>query len=397
MRTGSAIRRVWNLGARMKQVHGAENVADMTIGNPFAPPPGALLRALEEVVAHPSPDLHRYTAAAGHPEVRERIAAHLDKHGVLPGARREHVVVTAGASAATNIALRSVLEPGDEVLLLAPYFPDYPAHVQNHAGRPVVVETGSDFLPDLEAVERAIGERTRVIIVNHPNNPSGRQYPEPLLRDLVSLLRESGQRFGRPIFLISDEPYREIRYTTEAFVSPARLYEHGLMAYSFSKSHSIPGERIGYLAVNPESPDARELVAAMCVSGRILGFPNAPSLWQQVIARCLDAVVDVAELQRYRDRLLETLVEKGYDVASPEGTFYLFPRTPGNDDEAFVERGIENLLLLVPGGTFGREGHFRIAFCVDEHTVNLAAERLPRVGAKHTERRTEEGARRDVP
>jgi len=396
MKTGSAIRRIWDQGARMKQIHGAENVADMTIGNPFAPPPGALLRALEEVVTHPSPDLHRYTASAGDPEVRERIAAHLDGRGLLPGARREHVVVTAGASAATNIALRSVLEPGDEVLLLAPYFPDYPAHVQNHGGIPVTVETGPDFLPDLEAIERAIGERTRVILVNHPNNPSGRQYPEPLLRDLVSLLRERGQRFGRPIFLLSDEPYREIRFTEEPFVSPARLYEHGLMAYSFSKSHSVPGERIGYLAVNPESPDAQELVAALPVSARILGFPNAPSLWQHVIARCLDAVVDVSELQRYRDRLLRVLIQKGYEVESPEGTFYLFPRTPEHDDEAFVERAIEDLLLLVPGGTFGREGHFRIAFCVDERTVDLAAKRLPWAGARRTERRCEQGASPDV-
>jgi len=397
VKTGSAIRRVWDQGARMKQLHGAENVADMALGNPFAPPPEALLRALEEVLARPSPELHRYTASAGHPEVRERIAAHLDERDVLPGARGEHVVVTAGASAATNIALRSVLEPGDEVLMLAPYFPDYPAYVQNHAGVPVTVETGADFLPDLAAIERAIGERTRVIIVNHPNNPSGRQYPEPLLRDLVSLLRERGQRFGRPIFLLSDEPYREIRYTEEPFVSPARLYEHGLIAYSFSKSHSIPGERIGYLAVNPESPDARELVVALSVSGRILGFPNAPSLWQHVIARCLDAVVDVAELRRHRDRLLKALLEKGYEVESPDGTFYLFPRTPGDDDEVFVGRAIDDLLLLVPGGTFGREGYFRIAFCVDEHTVNLAAKLLPKVEAKQTERRTQEGTRTDVP
>jgi aspartate aminotransferase len=397
MKTGSAIRRIWDQGARMKQIHGAENVADMTLGNPLAPPPEALVRVLEEVVARPFPELHRYTASAGHPEVRERIAAHLDERGVLPGARGEHVVVTAGASAATNIALRSVLEPGDEVLVLAPYFPDYPAHVQNHAGVPVVVETGSDFLPDLDAIERAIGKRTRAIIVNHPNNPTGRQYPEPLLRDLVNLLRERGRRFGRPIFLLSDEPYREIRFTDEPFVSPVRLYEHGLMAYSFSKSHSIPGERIGYLAVSPESPEVPELIAALSVSGRILGFPNAPSLWQYVMARCLDAVVDVAELRRYRDRLLQALVEKGYEVKSPEGTFYLFPRTPGDDDEAFVQQAVEDLLLLVPGGTFGREGHFRIAFCVDERTVQLAAERLPRAGTPQTKRRDEPKARTDSP
>ncbi len=349
----------------------------MALGNPDASPPQALLRALDDVVAHPPPGLHRYTPHAGHPEVRERIASHLDLSGVLPGARREHVVVTAGASAATNIALRSVLDPGDEVILLAPYFPDYPAHVLNHAGKPVTVETGPDFLPRLDAIERAIGSRTRAIIVNHPNNPSGRQYPEPLLRGLADLLHRSSRGNRRPIYLISDEPYREVRFTEEPFVSPARLYEHGLMAYSFSKSHSIPGERIGHLAVSPASPAADELVAALCVSSRILGFPNAPSLWQHVIARCLDAVVDLEPLRRHRDRLLGALTDKGYEVKCPEGAFYLFPRTPGGDDEAFVRQAMRDLLLVVPGGTFGRAGHFRIAFCVDERTVDLAIERLP--------------------
>jgi aspartate aminotransferase len=377
MATGSAIRKLWDLGFQMKQDHGAESVADMTLGNPFAPPPRLLLEALEEIVAHPPPGLHRYTPGAGDPGVRERIAAHLDDRGLLPGARREHVVVTAGASAATNIALRAVLEPGDEVILLAPHFPDYPAHVLNHGGKPVTVDTDHDFLPDLEAIDRSVGPRTRAVIVNHPNNPSGRQYPEPLLRGLADLLRDRSRASGRPIYLLSDEPYREIRYTAEPFVSPMALYEHGLMAYSFSKSHSIPGERIGYLAVHPEVEGAKELVAALSVSGRILGFPNAPSLWQHVIARCLDAVVDLESLRRHRDRLLEALAEKGYEVCCPEGTFYLFPRTPGGDDTAFVRRATEDLLLLVPGTTFGREGHFRIAYCVDDRAVNLTLERLP--------------------
>lgn len=377
METGSAIRRIWDEGQRMKRIHGEDSVADMTLGNPAAPPPEELLRALEEIVAHPPPGLHRYTSHAGNPEVRERIAAHLDERGVLPGARRQHVAVTAGASAGTNIALRSVLERGDEVILLAPYFPDYPAHVLNHAGKPITVDTGPDFLPDLAAIERAIGRRTRAILVNHPNNPSGRQYPEPLLRGLADLLRRHSERNGRPIYLISDEPYREVRFTEEPFVSPVRLYEHGLMAYSYSKSHSVPGERIGHLAINPASPAAGEVMAALCVSSRILGFPNAPSLWQHVIARCLDAVVDLEPLRRYRDRLLGALAEKGYEAQCPEGTFYLFPRTPGGDDEGFVRRAARDRLLLVPGDTFGCAGHFRIAFCVDEHTVDLAVERLP--------------------
>ena len=381
METDSAIRRIWTQGLELKQAHGAENVADMTLGNPIAPPPDALVEALREVVAHPPADLHRYTPNAGHPEVRDRIAAHLEERGHLPGARRGDIVVTSGASAATNVALRTVLEPGDEVILLAPYFPDYPAHVLNHRGVPRPVSTDPDFLPDLAAIERALGARTRMVIVNHPNNPSGRQYPEPLLRELAELLRDASRRHGRAIYLLSDEPYREVRYTTDPFTSPARLYEHGLMAYSFSKSHSIPGERIGYLAVNPAHPGAGELVTALSMSNRILGFTNAPSLWQQVIARCLDAVVELEPLRRHRERLMAALIEKGYQVSSTEGTFYLFPKIPDNDDgddEVFIRRAMNDLLLLVPGETFGRKGHFRIAYCVDDRTVDLAVERLPR-------------------
>ena len=377
MDSDSAIRRIWTQGRELKQVHGAENVADMTLGNPFASPPQALLDVLQETVADPPADLHLYTLTAGHPEVRARIAAHLHDSGVLSGARPEDVVVTAGASAATNIVLRAVLEPGDEVILLAPFFPDYPAHISNHQGVPRPVGTRDDFLPDLEAIERALGPKTRAVIVNHPNNPTGRQYPGALLEDLAALLREKSGKNGRPIYLVSDEPYREIRYTTEPFVSPAAVYEYGVLTYSFSKSHSIPGERIGYLAVSPDHPAADELVAALSVSGRVLGFPCAPSLWQRVIARCLHAVVDVEPLRRNRDRLFAALVERGYDVTAPDGAFYLFPRTPGDDDEAFVQRAMEDLLLFVPGGTFGCDGYFRIAYCVDDRTVDLALERLP--------------------
>ena len=296
LEAGSAIRSVWSLGFRLKQLHGAESVADMSLGDPVTPPPEALLKALEEVVRNPPPGVHRYTPNAGHPEVRERVAAHLDACGIMPGVQRKHVVLTAGASAAANVVLRAVLDPGDEVVILTPHFPDYPAHVLNHRGVPVTVPTGRHFLPELGTIEGALGARTRAVIVNHPNNPSGRQYPETVLRGLADLLRDASRRSGRTIYLLSDEPYREVRFTDEPFVSPARLYEHGVMAYSFSKSHSIPGERIGYLALNPESSAAGALIPALTLANRILGFTNAPSLWQHVIARCLDAVVDLEPL-----------------------------------------------------------------------------------------------------
>lgn len=378
IRTGSAIRKMWNDGLHLKEIHGAENVADMTLGNPMLPPPEALGRALRDVVANPPADLHRYTPNAGHPEFRKSIAADLDARGFLPGARAEHVIATAGASAAINVALRAVLNPGDEVVILAPYFPDYPAHVMNHHGVPVIVQTAADGLPDLEALADAFTELTRVVIVNHPNNPCGREYPPEVIEEITGMLGDRSEENGRPVYLLADEPYREVRYGTDPFVSAASRYEYGLVAYSWSKSLNLPGERIGYLAVNPACPGAAELAGACTLANRILGFTNAPALWQRVIARVPDACVDIAPYRRRRDLLVEVLEDRGYEVIKPEGTFYVFPRTPGGDDEGFVRRAMDDLLLMVPGGTFGRPGHFRIAFCSDDRSVELAVERLPR-------------------
>ena len=380
MESGSAIRKMWDYGRKLKAQHGEERVADMTLGNPVAPPPAALLQALQDVVADPPSGLHRYTAHAGRQEVRERIALHLGERGLLPGVGADQILVTAGASAASNIMLRAVLDPGDEVIFLAPYFPDYPAHVLNNGGQPISVPTQPDFLPDLERIERAMGSRTRVVIVNHPNNPSGRQYPESVLVELAALLRDRSRQNGRPVYLLSDEPYRELRFTDEPFVSQAHVYEHGVKAYSYSKSHSIPGERIGYLAVNPDGEGRAELVAAMSLASRILGFPNAPSLWQEVISRCLDALVEIAPLERDILRMYAALREKGYEVVKPDGTFYLFPRIPVEDGEAFLHGLMENFLHVVPGESFGSPGHFRLALCVDEQTVDLAIDRLPPAG-----------------
>jgi len=380
MEAGSSIRDMWTEGRRLKELHGAENVADMTLGNPALPPPPELTRALEAVVADPPDDLHRYTPNAGHPEFRESVAAHLDRSGLLPGARGAHIVATTGASAATNIALRAILEPGDEVVILAPYFPDYPAHVLNYKGSAVTVRTGEDFLPDVESIREALGRKTRAVIVNHPNNPSGREYPRETLVQLADVLRERSAANGRPIWLLSDEPYREIRYGAEPFVSPASLYEYGLTAYSWSKSLSLAGERIGYLAVNPACPGAEEAIEALSLANRILGFTNAPSLWQRVIARCPGACVDLGPYRRRREMLLEALRGKGYEVIAPEGTFYLFPKTPGGDDALFVRRAMEDLVLLVPGRAFGWPGRFRIAFCADDRSVEIAAEKIPPAG-----------------
>jgi aspartate aminotransferase len=286
-------------------------------------------------------------------------------------------VATCGASAAINITLRSVMAPGEEVLIPVPYFPDYPAHVANHGGVPVLVETGEDFLPDLAAIERAITERTRALILNHPNNPSGRLYPIGLLSEIAELLRSKSAEHRRPIWLLSDEPYREFVFTDDVFVSPSRLYEYGVMAYSWSKSLSLPGERIGFAAVNPNCPDAGDFAAAASLANRVLGFTNAPSIWQRVVARCPGACVDLEPFRRRRQQLLDALGSKGYEVTEPEGTFYLFPKTPGGDDERFVRSAMDSLLLVVPGGPFGRSGYFRMAFCTNDQNVEQAVARLP--------------------
>jgi aspartate aminotransferase len=376
--TGSAIRKMWTEGRRLKEMHGADQVADLTLGNPAALPPPELQDALADVVANPPKDLHRYTPNAGHPEFTSAVAAHLAASSLLPSAEFTHVVATCGASAAINITLRAVLSPGEEVIVLAPYFPDYPAHAANHGGVSVIVPTTEEFLPDLAAIESAITERTRVVIVNHPNNPSGRLYPIEALSGLAELLREKSAEHKRPIWLLSDEPYREFVYTEERFVSPARLYEYGVMAYSWSKSLSLPGERIGYAAVNPACPDAPEFTAAATLANRILGFTNAPSIWQRVVARCPGACVDLEPFRRRRALLLDALAERGYEVVEPEGTFYVFPTTPDGDDERFVRSAMDNLLLVVPGGPFGVPGRFRMAFCTDDRSVELAVTRLPR-------------------
>ncbi len=374
--SGSTIRRIWADGQRLKKAHGAENVADVTLGNPLTAPPTEVTCALEDLVRNPPSDLHYYTANAGHPAAREQIAAHLQETGLLPQVQAKHVVLTCGASAAINVILRAILDSGDEVMILAPFYPDYPVHIANYGCVPIVVSTDEHSLPDLEAIAAALSSRTRALIINHPNNPSGRQYPESRLRELAEILHEHGRKNGHPVVLISDEPYRGLRYTDEPYVSPAKLYDHGVMVYTFSKSHAIPGARIGYIAVNPAFPEVERTVEGFALANRILGFTSAPALWQRVVARCQSAVIDLTNYHRHRRRLIEVLQAKGYRVDPPEGGFYLFPKVPGDDNE-FCRRAMDDLLLIVPGSTFGSPGHIRIAFCVDDHTIDLVHIRLP--------------------
>jgi aspartate aminotransferase len=311
--------------------------------------------------------------------VRKAIAERLEKDGTFPSITENEIVMTVGAAGAMNTTLKAVLNPGDEVLVLAPFFVEYNFYVRNHGGVPVVVETAEDFDLDVEAVEAAVTPKTKALIINSPNNPSARIYPRSSLEALARVLADKEKEIGGPIYLISDEPYRELVYVDDPPPSPAALHPNSFMMYSWSKSLSIPGNRIGYVALNPKADAPKDLANALNFTVRTLGFVNAPAAMQWIVHRLLDVTIDVEWYRKKRDRLVSALGEMGFEIPPAEGTFYIFPKAPGGDDVAFVDRAMEDKVLLVPGSGFGRKGYFRIAYCVDDHTVEGGIEALRRV------------------
>lgn len=377
---GSAIRKMFDEGLRLKQQYGADRVADLSIGNPDFPPPAAFTEALRRVAASDAP--HAYMPNAGYPDVRDRIAADLRERHLLPGVLGSQVIMTTGAAGALNVTLKTLLEPGDEVIVIRPYFVEYGFYIDNHGGRMVLVDSAEDGDLDPASVAEAIGPATRAVIVNSPNNPSGRLYAAERLDALADVLRQASARLGRPVFLLSDEPYREIVFGDRTFVSPAARYENSFLCYSWSKTFSISGERIGYVAVNPalQTDDWPLVTGALAMCNRMLGFVNAPAFMQHVIGEAVGARPDIAHYEAKKRLLCDALDRGGYAYAEPEGTFYIFPRTPG-DEETFIARAKERLLLVVPGSAFGRPGHFRISFAAPEATVRLACTLLEELAA----------------
>ncbi|MEE8436640.1 MAG: pyridoxal phosphate-dependent aminotransferase [bacterium] len=371
MERASWIRNMFEEGARLKAEHGEENVFDLSLGNPILEPPEAVLEALRKLVNEPSPGSHRYIPNAGLPGVRQYIAESLKAGTSLPYTA-EHIIVTCGAGGAINVAFKALLDPGDEVVTLCPYFVEYDFYAANHGGRLIRAETDAEFQIDLEALEAVITPNTRAVIVNSPNNPTGVVYPEESLRALAQLLHAASEKHGRPIVLISDEPYRNLVFdgVTVPWIPP--LYEHTLMVTSHSKDLGLAGERIGYLAVSPRLDHVALFCDAAVMANRILGFVNAPALFQRVLPMVAGASVDVGYYQNLRDRLLKPLREMGYQVVTPQGAFYLFPKSPIPDDVAFVRAAQGERLLVVPGSGFGRPGHFRISFSVTPEVVERA-------------------------
>lgn len=360
----SWIRRMFEEGARLKAERGAENVYDFTLGNPDVEPPPEFLEALERVVAARRPNGHGYMPNPGFPEVRESVASKLRRDTGLEFTAAD-VFMTVGSSGACNVILKSILDPGDEVIVLMPCFSEYPFYVTNHAGRMVPVETGSGFLPDVDRIAAAITPRTRAIFINTPNNPTGRIYPEGVLRDLDAML----SRLDHPVLVISDEPYKYLVFDGRRQPEVSSIVRNTAICNSWSKSQGIPGERIGYLALSPNLPDRPALRAACAFANRILGFINAPAIFQLVEKEAFDAKIDVAGYQEKRDLLCDALARIGYDITKPEGTFYVFMKSPIPDDIAFVRLLAREGVLGVPGTGFGRGGYVRLSLTVPREMI----------------------------
>jgi aspartate aminotransferase len=374
---GSMIRKMFEEGARLKALYGAEKVFDFSLGNPNVPPPDVFKTTLKAVVEADEPDLHSYMPNAGLPAARAAIAARLRAEQNVD-VQAENVVVSCGAAGALNIVFKALLEPGDEVLVSAPYFVEYRFIADNHGGVLKVVPTKADFSLDLLALEAAMGPKTKIVLINTPNNPTGKIYSAESLKALAAAMKRRGREYDRSIYLVSDEPYRKLAYDGAEVASPLANCDDSIVVTSYSKELSLPGERIGFAAVNPAAEDAKDIVAALSLANRILGFVNAPSLMQKVIARLIDqegqdrglpACVDVSIYQRKRDILAHGLRAAGYEFFMPEGAFYLFPKIPVPEDEKFLDLLKEENILVVPGSGFGAPGYFRIAYCVDDATI----------------------------
>jgi aspartate aminotransferase len=373
----SWIRKMFEEGGRLKAQYGADQVCDFSLGNPDLPPPAQYQEAVRRITAAEGPGSHGYMANNGYAFVREAVAQQIgaEQDTALGG---DEILMTVGAAGAINVVMKALLDPGDEVIILAPFFVEYNFYVDNHGGVTKIVNTAGDFSLDLEAIEAAVTARTKAIIINSPNNPTGQIYSAAELADLGAILAKA----PRTVYLISDEPYRKIVYDNHTVPSIFKAYRNSLIVSSYSKDLSLPGERIGYLAVHPEIEGKGQLLGAMTLANRILGFVNAPALMQRVVAELQGVTVDTSIYARRRELFCQVLREAGYEFIPPKGAFYMFPKSPLADDAQFVGLLAEEKILGVPGRGFGMPGYFRLAFCVEDAVISRSAEGFKRALAK---------------
>ena len=372
MESSSWIRKMFETGAVLKAKYGEENVFDFSLGNPNIDPPADFAKALAEYTKSAKPGMHAYMPNAGYPDVREKVASWLSKTEEVE-ITAANIVMTCGAAGAMNAVIKTLLNPGDNIIAVTPYFAEYDAYIANHGGKIVRVSSGEDFNLVPENIEKAIDDKTQGVIINSPNNPSGKVYNEQTIKKLAAMLEAKSKERGRAIYLLSDEPYKKIVYDGVKVPSVVKAYKHSIIITSYSKDLSLPGERIGWVAVNPAAEDIANLMGGIIMCHRVLGYVNAPAIMQKVVAEFQGKSVDINFYKNKRDRISEILGNIGYEFTKPEGAFYLFPKAPGGDDLKAVDALQNEKILVVPGRGFGTAGYFRIAYCVSDKVIEGAA------------------------
>lgn len=383
MEIGSWIRRMFEEGIAMKKKYGIENVYDLSLGNPIMEPPPEFKAEIKRLADNPFKGMHGYMENAGYPETRAAVGAQLTRETGIKLTEKD-VIMAVGAAGAINVALKTILEPGDEVMLFIPWFVDYFNYVENHDGVVKPVPTDEHFLPDLVALEAAITARTKALLINSPNNPTGVVYEADLMQQMAYILQKKEKEYGTEIFIVSDEPYKKIIYDGLKYPSPLNFHRHSIITTSHSKDLSIPGERIGYVALHPDCEHHDEMMTGLIFCTRVLGFINAPAFMQNVVRNLQQVTINVGEYQRHRDFIYDNLVKMGYQVNKPQGAFYIFPRCPIEDDVAFIhELQQEHHVLAVPGIAFGVHGYFRLVYCTDDRTLERSMPGLEAMAKKY--------------
>lgn len=380
----SAIRAMFEEGKRLSAIYGQENVFDFSLGNPNVPAPAAVKQAIIDILnEEDSRFVHGYMSNAGFEDVRKAVADSLNRRFGTQF-NENNIIMTVGAASGLNVILKTLLNPGDQVITFAPYFVEYGSYVKNYDGELVVVAPDVEtFQPNLEEFADKITDKTKAVIINTPNNPTGVIYSETVIKEMARILREKEKETGHPIFLISDEPYRELVYDGKQAVFVTKYYDNTVVCYSYSKSLSLPGERIGYLVIPTELDDSNNVFSAACIANRVIGCVNAPSLMQRVILRCIDEEVDIKAYDKNRNLLFRNLKEFGFQCIKPEGAFYLFVKSPVSDEKEFCQTCQKHNVLVVPGSSFACAGYVRIAYCVSYNQIERALPAFKKIAGEY--------------
>ena len=379
LKNASWIRAMFEEGERLRSLHGDDKVFDFTLGNPDHEPPKSVKDSLKEIVLGDKPGIHRYMNNAGYADVRQKVADHINNKNNT-NLQGKHIIMTCGAAGGLNVVLKSILNPGEEVIILAPFFPEYIFYVGNHGGKPIIVPpTEGGFEPNLKIFEESINQNTKAVILNSPNNPSGYVYSKKTLMDISQILSQKEKQYGTSICILSDEPYNELVYDGIELPSILNIFKNSFIINSFSKSLALPGERIGYIAVNPHIPDIESAIESLVFCNRTLGMLMPPT-FQKVISESLDEDIDIGTYETRRNMMYNNLTNLGFTCFKPMGAFYFFPQSPIKDDIKFVNDALKYNLLLVPGTGFGLPGHFRISYCVNIETIKNSFDAFASLG-----------------